>query len=81
LITHTASNHAYEELYVYEPFVSKGSYCVVFDTIVEDLAKKNVRRLSMGTHNNSKTVVWEFLKTNPEFEVEKSIDKVNYINL
>src|SRR5205809_1090266 len=38
------SNHTHEhvlqELKLYAPFVSLGSYCVVFDTIIEDMPKQ-----------------------------------------
>lgn len=66
--------HVLEELKAYAPLVSKGSYCVVFDTIVEDLPKEMFPDRPWGPGNNPKTAVFEFLKTNPEFEIDKSID-------
>jgi cephalosporin hydroxylase len=66
--------HVLEELKAYAPQVSPGSYCVVFDTIVEDLPKEMFPERSWGPGNNPKTAVWEFLKSHPEFYIDKSID-------
>ena len=65
--------HVLEELKAYSDLVSHGSYCVVFDTIVEDMPIEQFREGSWGPGNNPKTAVWEFLKSHPEFEIEKSI--------
>ena len=66
-------NHVLKELYLYSPFVTKGSYLVVFDTIVEDMPGVAVDR-PWGKGNNPKTAVWEFLKTNNRFEIDKGIE-------
>jgi cephalosporin hydroxylase len=65
--------HVLAELQAYAPLTSKGSYCVVFDTIVEDMPKKLAGDRPWGPGNNPKTAVWEYLKTHSEFEIEKSI--------
>jgi cephalosporin hydroxylase len=71
------SNHTHEhvlaELEAYAPLTSVGSYCVVFDTIVEDLPADMFPDRPWGPGNNPKTAVWEYLKTHPEFESDKSI--------
>jgi len=71
------SNHTYEhvlaELEAYAPLTSVGSYCVVFDTVVEDLPKEMFPNRPWGPGNSPKTAVWEYLKTHPEFEIDKSI--------
>lgn len=71
------SNHTHDhvlaELEAYAPLVSVGSYCVVFDTIVEDMPKELFPDRPWGPGNNPKTAVWEYLKTHPEFEIDKSI--------
>jgi len=71
------SNHTHEhvlqELKLYSPFVTVGSYCVVFDTIVEDMPKQMYDR-PWDVGDNPKTAVWEFLKTNDNFVIDKSID-------
>ena len=65
--------HVLEELRAYAPFVSPGSYCVVFDTIIEDMPADMFRDRPWGKGNNPKTAVWEYLKTHPEFEIDRSI--------
>jgi cephalosporin hydroxylase len=72
------SNHTHDhvlaELEAYAPLTSVGSYCVVFDTIVEDLPKAMFPDRPWGPGDNPKTAVWEYLKTHSEFEIDKSID-------
>ncbi len=71
------SNHTHEhvlaELNAYAPLTSKDSYCVVFDTIVEDMPAEMFPDRSWGSGDNPKTAVWEYLKSHPEFEIDKSI--------
>lgn len=72
------SNHTHDhvlaELQAYAPLTSVGSYCVVFDTIVEDLPADMFPDRPWGPGNNPKTAVWEYLKTHPEFTIDKQID-------
>ena len=68
-----AHDHVLEELKLYSPFVTRGSYCVVFDTIIEDMPQHMYDR-PWDVGNNAKTAVWEFLKTNKNFEIDLSID-------
>ncbi len=60
------SNHTHEhvlaELEAYAPLTSVGSYCVVFDTIVEDLPAEMFPDRPWGKGNNPKTAVWEYLR-------------------
>jgi cephalosporin hydroxylase len=66
-------NHVLEELKAYAHLVSPGSYCVVFDTIIENLPKNSSVDRPWSVGDNPKTAVWEFLKTNPEFSIDFSI--------
>lgn len=72
------SNHTHEhalaELEAYASLTSIGSYCVVFDTIIEDLPAEMYPNRPWGPGDNPKTAVWKYLKSHPEFEVDKSID-------
>ena len=72
------SNHTHEhvlaELEAYAPLTSVGSYCVAFDTIVEEMPATLYPDRPWGPGNNPKTAVREYLKTHPEFEIDKSID-------
>lgn len=71
------SNHTHEhvlaELEAYAPLTSVGSYCVVFDTVVEDMPSEMFPDRPWGQGDNPKTAVWEYLKTHAEFEIDKSI--------
>lgn len=71
------SNHTHEhvlaELEAYALLTSVGSYCVVFDTIIEDMPAEMFPDRPWGPGNNPKTAVWEYLKKHPEFEIDKSI--------
>ena len=66
--------HVLAELEAYAPLVSSDSYCVVFDTIVEDMPDDMFPDRPWGKGNNPKTAVWEFLKTHPEFQMDKAIE-------
>ena len=55
-------DHVLEELEHYAPYVSKGSYCVVWDTGVEDLPDAMCSNRHWRKGNNPKTAVWEFIK-------------------
>lgn len=72
------SNHTHEhvlaELEAYAPLTSVGSYCVVWDTGIEDLPVGFCTDRPWGKGNNPKTAVWEFLKTNDCFEIDKEIE-------
>jgi cephalosporin hydroxylase len=66
--------HVLAELEAYAPLVSTGSYCVVFDTIVEDMPVEMLPARPWGPGDNPKTAVWEYLKAHPEFQIDKQID-------
>ena len=71
------SNHTHEhvlaELEAYAPLTSVGSYCVVFDTIIEDLPKDAYPDRPWGPGDNPKTAVYDYLKNHPDFEIDKNI--------
>jgi len=67
-------DHVLKELDLYSPLVTKGSYLIVFDTIIEDLPKGFFSDRLWDKGNNPKTAVWEFLKTNDRFEIDKDIE-------
>lgn len=66
-------HHVLAELEAYAPLTSTGSYCVVFDTIIEDLPADMFPDRPWGPGNNPKTAVREFLVRHPQFEIDKSI--------
>jgi cephalosporin hydroxylase len=68
-------DHVLKELEFYASLVSIDSYIIVFDTIVEDLPENYFKeKRPWGIGNNPKTAVWEFLKTNNDFIIDRSID-------
>jgi len=71
------SNHTHDhvlaELQAYAQLVTPGSYCVVFDTVVEDMPADMFPDRPWAPGNNPKTAVWEFLKSHPQFEIDRDI--------
>jgi cephalosporin hydroxylase len=72
------SNHTHEhvlaELGAYAELTTVGSYCVVFDTVVEEMPAEFSGNRPWGPGNNPWTAVREFLKQHSEFEIDKRID-------
>jgi cephalosporin hydroxylase len=68
-------DHVLKELNAYSPLVTKDSYIVAFDTVVEDMPDNFFQDRPWGKGNNPKTAVWEFLKSNDQFEIDKEIDE------
>ena len=65
-------DHVCAELEAYAGLVTPGSYCVVFDTFVQDMPKGFFSDRPWDVGNNPKTAVWEYLKVHPEFEIDRS---------
>ena len=84
------SNHTHDhvlaELEAYAPLTSAGSYCCVFDTVVEDMPGDMFPDRPWSPGNNPKTAVWEYFKRLKSegrkaadgaplaFEIDKSIE-------
>jgi len=72
------SNHTHDhvlaEMEAYAPLTSVDSYCVVFDTLIEDMPAEMFDNRPWGPGDNPKTAVWEYLETHSEFVIDKSID-------
>jgi cephalosporin hydroxylase len=60
------SNHTHEhvlaELEAYAPLTTPGSYCCVFDTVIEDLPSNTYDNRPWGRGDNPKTAVHEYLR-------------------
>ena len=65
-------DHVFSELEAYANLVSVGSYCVVFDTFVEDMPAGYFADRPWDQGNSPRTAVDKFLKIHPEFEVDES---------
>lgn len=68
-------DHVRKELEFYAPLVTKGSYLIVFDTVVEDMPDHFFPDRPWGRGNNPKTAVQDFLSTNDRFEVDREIEQ------
>lgn len=66
-------DHVLSELRLYSPLVSKGSYLVVFDTVIEDMPDDFSRDRPWGRGNSPKAAVTEFMRENERFEVDWEI--------
>jgi len=67
-------NHVLAELRNYAPLVAPGSYCVVFDTVIEYMPENFFPDRPWGKGNNPMTAVNEFLNDHPEFVVDEMMD-------
>ena len=65
-------DHVLAELEAYAPLVSSGSYCVVFDSVIDDLPSPPDR--SWGPGNSPKSALYKYLETNTSFEIDKKIE-------
>ena len=75
LDSYHTQEHVLKELQLYSRLVKKGSYVVVFDTVVEDMPKDSSQNRPWGKNNNPKTAIKKFLKANKRFKIDKEIEK------
>lgn len=80
-------DHVLSELEAYAPLTSIGSYCIVFDTLIEDMPEHMLSNRPWGKGNNPKTAVHEYMRqlneegrhasdgARLEFELDKKIEK------
>ena len=72
------SNHTHEhvlgELEGYAQLTTKGCYCVVLDTSIEDVPEGYFTDRPWGKGNNPRTAVHEYVKAHPEFEIDHRLD-------
>lgn len=67
--------HVLKELELYSPFVKKGGYIVVFDTMIEFMPKGTFPNRPWDKGNNPHTAVMQFVKENKRFKIDKEMDK------
>jgi cephalosporin hydroxylase len=68
-------DHVLGELDAYAPLVTPGSYCVVFDTFVEDMPPKFFADRPWDVGNNPKTAVHQWLAGHAEFEIDAEMEQ------
>ena len=66
--------HVLEELRLYSPLVTRGSYLVVFDTIIESMPEDFFPDRPWGKGNNPNTAVGKFLRENARFIIDRDIE-------
>jgi cephalosporin hydroxylase len=66
--------HVFAELEAYAPLTTVGSYCVVFDTVVEELPKALSGDRPWGPGDNPMTAARRYLRSHPEFAIDERID-------
>ena len=66
-------DHVLKELKLYSPLVSRGSYIVVFDTIIEDFPDGSFPDRPWKKGNNPMTAVKKFLELTDRFVVDTEI--------
>ena len=67
-------DHVYKELNMYSQFVSPNSYCVVFDSTIEDMPEEMFSNREWGPGNNPRTAVDKFLKENSDFILDENVN-------
>jgi cephalosporin hydroxylase len=79
------SNHTHDhvlaELRAYAPLVSVDSYCVVFDTVVEDLPAGLYPDRPWDVGNNPKTAVRAYMSENDNFSVDEDLEAKTLITV
>lgn len=68
-------DHVVGELNAYAPLVSPGSYCVVFDTFVDDMPPGFFADRPWDVGNNPKTAVHQWLAGHSEFEIDHAMEQ------
>lgn len=65
--------HVLSELEAYAPLVTPGSYCIVYDTLIEDMPPNHYPDRPWGKGDNPKTAVSKYLETHKDFEIDDHI--------
>lgn len=68
-------DHVLAELQAYAPLVTPGSYCVVFDTFIEDMPPDFFPDRPWNVGDNPKTAVRQWLAAHAEFEIDREMER------
>lgn len=72
------SNHTHDhvlaELEAYGPMVSVGSYCVVLDTVIENLPQDTYANRPWEVGDNPMTAMRAYLESDPGFVIDRQMD-------
>lgn len=67
-------DHVLAELEAYAPLTAVGSYCVVFDTVVEHMPDDAYLDRPWAKGNNPMTAVDMYLRNHPQFAIDTMLD-------
>ena len=67
--------HVLDELDAYSPLVNLGGYCIVSDTVIDDLPPNSYPNRPWDIDNNPKTAVSAWINSHPEFQIDSKIDQ------
>ncbi len=72
------SNHTHDhvlaEMEAYAPLVTSESYCVVFDSVIDDLPIETSSERPWGPGNSPKSALIKYLEGSSEFKIDKDIE-------
>ena len=68
-------DHVLAELNAYSHLVSKDSYCVVYDTCIENLNEGGFPDRPWDVGNNPMTAINKWIPNHPEYKIDYEIDK------
>ena len=69
-----SEDHVLKELNAYAQLVSKESYCIVYDTCIEQLEPGSFPNRNWDVGDNPLTAIRKWLPDNPDFEIDSEID-------
>jgi cephalosporin hydroxylase len=67
--------HVLKEMELYSPLITKGSYLIVLDTVIENMPEDFFKNRPWSKGNNPMSAVKKFLEQNKRFKIDKKIDK------
>lgn len=67
--------HVARELALYSPLVTRGSYLIVLDTVIESMLPEAFADRPWGPGDNPYTAVQEFLRANHRFQIDREYDE------
>ena len=65
--------HVLAELEAYAPLVTKGSYCIVYDTVIQHMAEGAFPDRPWSLDDNPMTAVHAYLRAHPEFSIDTAV--------
>jgi cephalosporin hydroxylase len=67
-------DHVLNELLAYANLVSVGNYCIVYDTLIDDMPDESIVNRDWGKGNSPKSAVHAFMASNDDFELRPEVE-------